>query len=338
MSARAPALTLAVTCSAWPRPVSPRCRARAGSRRWPRTPPSHPKRSGSCILLWMNGGPSQMDTFDLKPGHANGGPYKAIETAVPGLRISEHLPKLARQMQDVVAGPLDEHQGRRPRPRHLPPADRLHAAGADPVPRARRRWWPRSWRSEDARAAELRQHRARSAPSTRPRTGPGSSATSTPRWSSASRCLGRIAAGRTTRRRSKVQDLALPAGIDLKRSDARLGLLDGLNADFIAEHPGETPAEPAHGVRAGREADALGQRQGVRPRRRARPPPRRLRPQPVRPGLPARPPAGRARGAVRRGDALGRRRQPGRSAGTRTSRTSRASRSSARCSTPAGRR
>jgi hypothetical protein len=55
-----------------------------------------PKRRRSCILLWMNGGPSQMDTFDLKPGHANGGPYKEIQTAAPGLKISEHLPKLAK--------------------------------------------------------------------------------------------------------------------------------------------------------------------------------------------------------------------------------------------------
>jgi hypothetical protein len=54
-----------------------------------------PARKRSCILLWMNGGPSQMDTFDLKPGHANGGPYKEISTAAPGLRISEHLPRLA---------------------------------------------------------------------------------------------------------------------------------------------------------------------------------------------------------------------------------------------------
>ena len=43
----------------------------------------------------MYGGPSQIDTFDLKPGHENGGPFKSIETAVPGLRISEHLPKIA---------------------------------------------------------------------------------------------------------------------------------------------------------------------------------------------------------------------------------------------------
>src|SRR3954463_8290341 len=63
---------------------------------------SSPQRKRSCILLWMNGGPSQMDTFDLKPGHANGGPYKAIDTAVPGIKISEYLPKVAKQMKDMV--------------------------------------------------------------------------------------------------------------------------------------------------------------------------------------------------------------------------------------------
>src|SRR5215469_3569445 len=54
-----------------------------------------------CIVLWMSGGPSQTDTWDLKPGHKNGGPYKEIETAVPGLRISEHLPKLAAAAKDL---------------------------------------------------------------------------------------------------------------------------------------------------------------------------------------------------------------------------------------------
>lgn len=61
-----------------------------------------PKRRRSCILLWMNGGPSQMDTFDLKPGHANGGPIKEIDTSVPDIRISEHLPLLARQMEHLA--------------------------------------------------------------------------------------------------------------------------------------------------------------------------------------------------------------------------------------------
>ena len=50
----------------------------------------------------MAGGPSQMDTFDLKPGHKNGGPFKAIETATPGIRISEHLPRLARETDDMA--------------------------------------------------------------------------------------------------------------------------------------------------------------------------------------------------------------------------------------------
>ncbi len=56
----------------------------------------------ACILLWMAGGPSQMDTFDLKPGHKNGGEFQEIETSVPGIRISEHLPKLAQQMQHMA--------------------------------------------------------------------------------------------------------------------------------------------------------------------------------------------------------------------------------------------
>jgi uncharacterized protein (DUF1501 family) len=61
-----------------------------------------PERKRSCILLWMAGGPSQMDTFDLKPGHANGGTFKEIATSVPGIKISEHLPKIAKQMKDMV--------------------------------------------------------------------------------------------------------------------------------------------------------------------------------------------------------------------------------------------
>lgn len=63
---------------------------------------NHPQRRRACILLWMNGGPSQMDTFDLKPGHANGGPIQEIQTSVPGIRISEHLPRVARNMQDMA--------------------------------------------------------------------------------------------------------------------------------------------------------------------------------------------------------------------------------------------
>lgn len=62
----------------------------------------HPTRRKSVILLWMNGGPATIDLWDLKPGHANGGPYKEIDTAVPGVKISEHLPKLATRMEDLA--------------------------------------------------------------------------------------------------------------------------------------------------------------------------------------------------------------------------------------------
>src|SRR6266446_5071573 len=61
-----------------------------------------PQRKRACILLWMAGGPSQMDTFDLKPGHVNGGSFRPIATTVPGGFISEHLPKLAGQMAHLA--------------------------------------------------------------------------------------------------------------------------------------------------------------------------------------------------------------------------------------------
>ena len=55
-----------------------------------------PARKKSCVLLWMSGGPSSIDLFDLKPGHANGGPFEEIATNAAGVRIGEHLPKLAK--------------------------------------------------------------------------------------------------------------------------------------------------------------------------------------------------------------------------------------------------
>ena len=61
-----------------------------------------PRRHKSCILLWMTGGPSQTDTFDPKPGHANSGPFKPIESAVPGMLLGPHLPKLAREAKDLA--------------------------------------------------------------------------------------------------------------------------------------------------------------------------------------------------------------------------------------------
>ncbi|MDR3634784.1 MAG: DUF1501 domain-containing protein [Isosphaeraceae bacterium] len=63
---------------------------------------AHPQRAKSVILLWMNGGPATIDLWDLKPGHANGGPFRPIGTAVPGLQLSEHLPNLALRANELV--------------------------------------------------------------------------------------------------------------------------------------------------------------------------------------------------------------------------------------------
>ncbi len=57
-----------------------------------------------CIFLFMWGGPSQLDTFDLKPNAPDNirGPFKPISTKVPGLQISEHFQQLAAVMDKVA--------------------------------------------------------------------------------------------------------------------------------------------------------------------------------------------------------------------------------------------
>jgi len=60
------------------------------------------KQHKSAILLWMGGGPSTMDIWDLKPGQATGGPFKQISTSVDGIAISEHMPMTAKQMHHLA--------------------------------------------------------------------------------------------------------------------------------------------------------------------------------------------------------------------------------------------
>src|SRR3954462_11084858 len=62
------------------------------------------RRTKSCILLWMAGGPSHIDTFDPKPEAPADvrGEFSAIETSVSGIRISEHFPRFAKLMQHAA--------------------------------------------------------------------------------------------------------------------------------------------------------------------------------------------------------------------------------------------
>lgn len=73
-------------------------------------------RAKSCILIWLDGGPSHLETFDLKPAAPSEvrGPFQPIATKVPGIQISELLPRTA-EVTDKLAiirsltSPLGEH-------------------------------------------------------------------------------------------------------------------------------------------------------------------------------------------------------------------------------------
>ena len=60
------------------------------------------KEGRSCILVWLAGAPSQLDTWDPKPGTPNGGQTKAIKTSVPGVQVAEYFPRMAQMMKEVA--------------------------------------------------------------------------------------------------------------------------------------------------------------------------------------------------------------------------------------------
>ena len=54
------------------------------------------------LVFNMAGGLSQLESWDPKPGTATGGPFRAIPTSVPGIHLSELLPKTAEQMHHLA--------------------------------------------------------------------------------------------------------------------------------------------------------------------------------------------------------------------------------------------
>src|SRR6478672_7809199 len=62
-----------------------------------------PAKDLNVILLWMGGGPSNIDTFDMKPDAPAEirGEFSSIDTNVPGVRVCEHLPLMSRMMDKV---------------------------------------------------------------------------------------------------------------------------------------------------------------------------------------------------------------------------------------------
>ncbi|MCO6457744.1 MAG: DUF1501 domain-containing protein [Pirellulaceae bacterium] len=55
-----------------------------------------------CILIWLNGGCSQFETFDMKVGRPTGGPFREIGTNLPGTKICELMPRIAERMDKLT--------------------------------------------------------------------------------------------------------------------------------------------------------------------------------------------------------------------------------------------
>jgi hypothetical protein len=102
-------------------------------------------RAKSCILIFLWGGPSHLDTWDPKPDAPEDirGPFRAIPTSVPGIAISEHFPRLARQVRRLSIIRSMSHDdaahlstAHRILTGHLAPTPNSDAAGPSP------RDWP----------------------------------------------------------------------------------------------------------------------------------------------------------------------------------------------------
>lgn len=75
------------------------------------------KNQKQVLVIWLAGGASQLETWDPKPGTPTGGPFRAIDTSVPGVKICELLPKTSRLMHlmalvrgvNTHAAGMDDH-------------------------------------------------------------------------------------------------------------------------------------------------------------------------------------------------------------------------------------
>jgi uncharacterized protein (DUF1501 family) len=197
----------------------------------------NPQRKRSCILLWMSGGPSQMDTFDLKPGHANGGPFKAAETSVPGIRISEHLPQVGKLAEHLaIVRSMNSKEGDHGRATYL--------LRTGYVPQG-----PVQYPSLGALVSkELGDERAELpnfvsvAPFRALNQGAFGAGFLGPRHAPLIVAEnGAVQQGPNVDRALRVQDLAPPSEVSRGQADARIELLKEVQRDFAAAHP-DAPA------------------------------------------------------------------------------------------------
>ena len=196
-----------------------------------------PARKRSCILLWMSGGPSQTDTFDPKPGHANGGEFKAIETSVPGIQICEHLPGVAKLMEHMaIVRSMTTKEGDHGRATYLVRTGYLQT-GPIQYP-AMGSLLSKELGTDGAELpnyVSIGPYRYLSPAA----YGPGFLG---PKFAPLVVGVGNNfgQAGAYDDSALRVRNLNLPDGVSLDQADARLGLLDFLEDDFLATRGGHT--------------------------------------------------------------------------------------------------
>ncbi|WP_419192747.1 DUF1501 domain-containing protein [Kolteria novifilia] len=194
----------------------------------------HPDRKRACILLWMSGGASQTDTFDMKPGHANGGPFKEVATSATGLRFSEHLPHLAKMAEHLV--PI----------RSMKTKEGDHLRASQVMKTGYPAQGPISYPTMGSLLSKELASPEVDLPSfvsIAPNQFLGSTANSPgflgPKH--APLVVGNgvpMVQNQFNDAMLKVQNLDAPRGVDLVRANARLGLLDHLEEDFASVRPG----------------------------------------------------------------------------------------------------
>jgi hypothetical protein len=198
----------------------------------------NPRPARACILLYMAGGPSHLDTFDPKPGRKTGGPFRAIGSS-SGAQISEHLPRMAAQMKHVaLIRSLTAKEGNHDRARHLMHTSYSPAGGANHP-------------AFGSLVAEAQGRRSGGMPGYVSINGPGESAGFLPATDSPFPVNNPL---------RPVRYLGRARGIDADRFEHRMALWRKLEEGYAAGRGGEF----ARGRRAvGEEAAALMKAQGL---------------------------------------------------------------------------
>ncbi|MCY2968348.1 MAG: DUF1501 domain-containing protein [Planctomycetota bacterium] len=194
-----------------------------------------PNRKRSCILLWMTGGPSQTDTFDLKPGHANGGEVKPIDTSVPGIQISEHLPLLAQQMEHfAIVRSMSTKEGDHAR------ATYLMRTGYLPQGPVQFPTIGSVWSKEIGKAESELPNFVSVAPFRFLSPGAFGPGFLGPRYAPLVVGDGQPGGNTDYEKSLQVKNLAAAKVVAASETDARLDLLSGLESDFLKRNPGVT--------------------------------------------------------------------------------------------------